>query len=126
MHYLDYDRLLEVHAEAVELGLHMRREELLGGLSNAYVASLPTKADPAGQLLSDLSEMNKTDSIEDSVVPLYRWLRNAAYALSFRPEKKDYFRGFADMVMADRAAAAPSRPTAERDGIPERVLFVND
>lgn len=126
MQYLQHDRLLDINTEAVDLGLHMRREELLGGLSNAYVAGLPTKADPAGQLLSDLIEMNKTPFIADNVVPLYRWLRNAAYALSVRPDKRDYFRGLADEVINQRAAAVPAAAKVPREGIPERVIFVND
>src|SRR5262249_44434189 len=78
MQYFDHDKILEINSEAIELGLHLRRDELLGGLNNAFVARLRLAADVGGQLLSDLTEMNRVPVIIDDVVPLYRWLRNAA------------------------------------------------
>lgn len=136
MQYLKHDKILEIQTEAVELGLHTRRNQLLAGLNNAFVATLNEVADPAGQMLSDLVALNKVPVIIDDEVPLYRWLRNAAYSLSFLPDKQEYFRALSDDVMAkrgaaikDAAAAKPAAPPAAKsalDTLPEKVVFVND
>lgn len=46
------------------------------GLPEPFVASLPTKDDPAAQLLSDLSDLNRTELV-DGRHPLITWLGNA-------------------------------------------------
>jgi endonuclease G len=131
MQYFDHEKILEIHSEAVELGLHDRRDEMLAGMSNVFVARLNLVGDPSGQLLSDLTDMNRVPVIIGDVVPLYRWLRNAAYALSFLPDKQEYFRHLADEVTAKRATAAETPAAREPSGmsmtaLPEKIIFVND
>jgi hypothetical protein len=74
-------------------------------------------------MLSDLARMNTDEAITGGI-PLERWLRNAAYATSTRPEKQRFFR-----ELADKAAkfAVPPADLAPADGMQEeRILFVAD
>ena len=72
------------------------RDQMLLGVNVEYVATLNEVGNPNGQLLSDLFAMNDVGAIVGGVVPLERWLRNASYAMSARPDKQKFFREFAD------------------------------
>jgi endonuclease G, mitochondrial len=129
--YFDQETILEIHSEAVELGLDANRDQLLFGLSNLFIAQLNLARNPNSQLLSDLTKMNQVPAIIGDVVPLYVWLRNAAYAVAYLPDKQVYFRGRADEVTAKRAAtverSAAKQPTdLALTAFPEKIIFVND
>ena len=119
---LEYDDILKIHAQAVAVGLHNRREIMLAGVNIEYVAGLPILAVPSDQLLSDLQNMNNDGAVIGGI-PLERWLRNAAYAMSVRPDKQKFFREFADKA-AKSALPAEDKPPADMQQ--ERVLFVSD
>src|SRR5580658_731118 len=120
---LEYDEILDIHRQAVQVGLHNKRDQLLFGVNIEYVAGLPILASPSDQLLSDLQNMNNDGAVIGGV-PLERWLRNAAYATSVRPDKQKLFREFADKAAKAAAfgAGAPP-PPPERQ---ERILFDSD
>jgi endonuclease G len=121
---LDYAEILEIHKKALQVGLHNKRDQLLFGVNIEYVAGLTTMGSPSDQLLADLQNMNNDGAVIGGV-PLERWLRNAAYATSVRPDKQKFFREFADK--AAKAVAfggrGPPPPPATR---PERILFDSD
>jgi hypothetical protein len=60
---LGIDRIHEIHAQAVAVGLHTKRNQMLFGVSIEYVAGLDQVGNPSDQLLSDLVSM---DEIGDS------------------------------------------------------------
>lgn len=74
---LPYPTLLGVHDAAVRAGLAQSRGALLGGIDTALGAAFPGSNSPAGQLLTDLDELNKLGRVADGSVPLATWLRNA-------------------------------------------------
>ncbi|MGO8368323.1 trypsin-like peptidase domain-containing protein [Rhizobium ruizarguesonis] len=126
MRYLDQDTIHELHQTAVELNLHDRRDQLLAGLSNQYISQILNSNNASGQLLNDLNQMNSTPYITDNVVPLYRWLRNAAYAVSYRADMQSYFRNYAERVMDQYLSDYSPQKSANAKARPERILFVND
>lgn len=132
MAYLPFDKILEINTEAIQLGLHLRREQLLAGLNNAFVAQIKLLPDPASQMLSDLTQMNQVPVIIGNEVPLYRWLSNAAYTMSFMPDKQAWFRALADQVMAQFKASDAGKASAQTPAgvpsqlLPEKVIFIND
>jgi endonuclease G, mitochondrial len=119
---LDQERILEIHAQAVAASLHTKRNQMLFGVSVEYVAGLDLAANPSDQLLSDLAAMNEVGTIIGGV-PLERWLRNAEYAMSARPDKQRFFRELADKVA--RTMLPHSEPPAATTQ-QERILFVSD
>lgn len=124
---LPYDDIVKIHAEAVKSGLHSKRTQLLFGIPTEYVAGLNVAGNPSDQLLFDLDAMNKVGAIVGGVIPLERWLRNAAYATSTVPERQRFFRQLADDVAKSVASGAP--PTSETpasETLQERVLFVSE
>jgi hypothetical protein len=62
-----------------------KREDLPAGLSLAFISELDVVQSPTQQILRDLNELNRADPI-DGEIPLGRWLRNAAYLVSYRAE----------------------------------------
>jgi hypothetical protein len=94
----DPDKILEIHKEAIALGLHKKRDLLLFGVNDEYVAGLDQAGNPRGQLWSDLVAMNKVGPAVCGV-PLERWLRNAAYETRAQPDKQSFFRQLADQVV---------------------------
>jgi endonuclease G len=120
---LEPEEIIEIHRQAVQVGLHNKRDQLLFGVNIEYVAGLPTKASPSDQLLSDLQNMDNDGAVIGGV-PLERWLRNAVYATSLRPDKQKFFREFADKAAKVVAfGGGPPPPPSTR---PERILFEND
>ncbi|MET3159993.1 trypsin-like peptidase domain-containing protein [Bradyrhizobium diazoefficiens] len=126
MPYFKMDAIYQIHDTAVEVGLAGRREDLMAGLSQAFIAELDEVAAPSGQLFRDLTKLNQTDPI-DGEIPFERWLRNAAFLVSLRPEKRAYFRDLAD-ELARQLPPSVSNPTPalKAAAIPERILFVSD
>jgi endonuclease G, mitochondrial len=127
MPYFKQDKIHEIHETAVGLDLTKKREDLLAGLSLAFITELEDAKSPSGQLLRDLNRLNRTDPINGEI-PLELWLRNAAYAASFSSEKKAYFRGLAEQVAARQQIREdnPARQLREAETIPERILFTSD
>lgn len=125
MPHLPHPMILQIHATALQSGLVNKREELLGGMSILYVASLPVASNPAGQILLDLTGMNQLEGkIIGGVVPLETWLRNATYLTAAVPERQRFFRELADQV----ATGTPPDPPANVHTptyLPEKILFVN-
>ena len=52
---LDFEAITEISTAAVDLGLHMKREQLLAGISNRYIAQLPVVGEPGGGNCSSIS-----------------------------------------------------------------------
>jgi endonuclease G, mitochondrial len=127
MSLLEYDKVEAIYFEALKQGLQAQRDVLLGGLSTAFVAMLPSNPVPGPQLLLDLTKLNDEARPIGGVVPFDHWLRRAA--LLSGPET-DRGRFFADMAeAAARAAmAAGGGPGdgADDDTLPERIIFRND
>lgn len=119
MHF-NIDIIQDIHGRAIASGLHDKRDQLMMGIPIAYVASLNLVGDPSGQLLLDLGAMNEVGPIIGGVVPLERWLRNAAYATSVQPDRQAFFRARADDIAKGQAPAPPAGTK------PERILFVSD
>jgi hypothetical protein len=73
-----------------------------------------------------LNRLNQTDRI-DGEIPFERWLRNAAFLVSLRPEKKAYFRDLADELAKQRPPSNSNpTPALKAAAIPERILFTSD
>jgi hypothetical protein len=102
------DKILEILTEAVAAGLHDKRNQLLFGIDAVYVATMTIASNPRDQLWSDLAKMNEGDVV-GGVVPLERWLRNAAFSTQVRPDVHKFFAG-----LADEAAKAPRPATGSR------------
>jgi len=120
---LSFDELHEIHRRAVAVGLHNKREQMLFGVSIEYVAALDVSDNPNSQLLSDLFAMDAVGTIVGGVVPLERWLRNAAYAMSVRPDHLKFFREFADKAAKATQPAEERQPAGMQQ---ERILFISD
>jgi endonuclease G len=120
---LPADKIRAIHKKAVSVGLHNKRNQMLFGLDVEYVATLDQAGSPSDQLLSDLAAMNKDGAIGGDI-PLELWLRNAAYAMSIKPDEQRFFRELADQV----ASTLPNdTDTAQRyDTHEERILFVSE
>lgn len=119
---LEFNAIIEIHEKAISVGLQGKRDQLLFGINTEYVASLPDVNNPAGQLLSDLNEMNRDGEVIGGV-PLERWLRNAAYATSTRPEKQRFFREKADEAKGHFVAPENRAQPGVQS---EKILFISD
>ncbi|KPG01440.1 hypothetical protein IP86_04070 [Rhodopseudomonas sp. AAP120] len=120
---LTVDDVYDIHQQGLKLGLQNKRDQLLFGVNIEYIASLPTLGNPSDQLLSDLQTMSSDDQVVGEL-PLERWLRNAVYATSLRPDKQQFFRERADKVAkVAKFGSGPLPPPAEH---PERILFESD
>jgi len=119
---LTVDDIYAIHDQALKLGLQNKRDLLLFGINIEYIANLPDLSAPANQLLSDLQNMSNDEAVAGGV-PLERWLRNAAYATSLRPDKQQFFREYADKAAK---AAAFGDETPPPPAKPERILFESD
>lgn len=86
LQHLPSDEINAIHTAAINLGLSSSRTTLLGGLSPAFVATLPPGANPADQLLRDLQALNVIEALEDDSVPLIHWLTTARHLTSIRRE----------------------------------------
>jgi endonuclease G len=121
---LPFDTIMNIHEQAVRIGLHTKRNQMLFGVNVEYVADLEQVNNLSGQLLSDLNAMNNVGVIVGGVVPLERWLRNAAYATSMQPDKQKVFRELADEVARTASSATSTSPTKNTQQ--ERILFVSE
>jgi hypothetical protein len=120
-----YDELINIHEQAIAAGLHNKRDQMLFGVNSEFVAGLDDVSSPRDQLLSDLNAMNEAGTIIGGAVPLERWLRNAAYAMSTRPDKQRFFRERADEA-ARSAPPGDGDPALASSVKLERILFVAD
>jgi endonuclease G, mitochondrial len=120
---LDVDDIPEIHKMAVLAGLHNKRDLLLYGVNIEYVANLPILGNLSDQLLSDLQTMNADGEVIGGV-PLVRWLKNAADALSVRPDRQKFFRDF--QIKAARSVDATKQPQQPDPMKQERILFDSD
>lgn len=110
------------------------RDALLTGMPMPVLGGLPLKGTPSGQLDSDVAELNRMGSIQ-GVLPIERWLRNAAYGSELDAEAQQFFRERADEALrrAQPQPVAGSAPAAAKvaadrlDGVlPEKVLWESD
>lgn len=102
---LVHKEILSLHQAAVASGLSGVRDTLLVGLDSAFVAGLPTTADPSSQLLSDLGVLSRA-RLADGSMPLEVWLENAL-ALAGPRIEADVFRTIrSSIVAASRAVSA--------------------
>jgi SIR2-like protein/effector-associated domain 5 (EAD5)-containing protein len=69
--------LMQIQEACVHSGLVQSRGALLGGIDSALVAAFPSAGNPASQLLSDLTELDRLGRLPDDSVPLATWLQNA-------------------------------------------------
>lgn len=125
MPLLPMSRILEVHALAIHAGLHNKRAALLNGLDPAYVAGWPEDKTPNGQLLLDLTQMNRDGTIaEDVTPPLLEWLLTAKALVAAFPARQKAFDELAQEVA--KAAAALAEPAGGPPGgaaeVQERIL----
>ncbi|MET4066806.1 endonuclease G [Bradyrhizobium sp. S3.2.6] len=122
MPYFTMDKIYEIHGSVIKFGLSGRRDDLLAGLSLAFIAELDEAGAPSEQLFKDLTELNVTDPLDEEI-PFERWLRNAEFMV-LQPARKAYFRDLADQVAARRTLSDPVQTLKE--AIPERILFTSD
>lgn len=97
--HFEQKTIFEVRDAVVRASLQNKRSLLFGGVSDLYVLSLPIMNSPIDQIVSDLIEMNKVESIIGDVVPLEAWLRNASYNSSQFPQLQSFFREKADLIV---------------------------
>ena len=87
-----HDEILEIHHRAMEEGLEKRRNILFGGILNGFTSKLPRENNFHDQMLIDLFEMNRAPAVSGEVIPLERWLKNAAYQCRFQHASYEYFK----------------------------------
>lgn len=77
---LPHERIHELHAAAVSLGLAPGQSALLEGIAPAFIASLPDlpNGSPLERLLLTLCRLNSVEHLADGTIPFEVWLRNAA------------------------------------------------
>ena len=128
--HLTYDEILAIHSKAIVCGLQDRRELLFVGIPRLYISTLQTDTTPATQLMLDLSSMNQVPSIQQGLVPLERWLRNAAYHSAVRTDLQAFFREKADSIAETTMLAAQQSPLAsplsQIASIQEKIIHVDD
>lgn len=73
-----HDETLQLHRAALGAGLGRSRQALLAGISDEFVASLPSADNPSAQILSDINVMMSAGALQDGIRPLMLWLQNAA------------------------------------------------
>ena len=110
------------------------RDSLLMGLPMKVLGALPLKPAPNQQLDSDIYELNRIGPVE-GVLPIERWLRNAAYGSELDTEAQQYFRERADEALkraqpqpvAGSLPAEVAKAAATLDAVlPEKVLWESD
>ncbi|MFO0760118.1 MAG: SUMF1/EgtB/PvdO family nonheme iron enzyme [Byssovorax sp.] len=69
--------ILDLHGEAIAVGLARHRDVLLLGVADELIAEIPSERTPAAQMLADLDKMNAAGVLEDGAFPLEVWLKNA-------------------------------------------------
>lgn len=122
LEYFDIDRVREICDKAIKAGLYSERKFLLKGIKRQFIATLPIEDSPSDQLKSDFHEMNDTEiDTGDSVVPLQRWLHNAAYKLDNKPKSKKYF-----LELENEVAKKLAGDQFNTDYGQERVVHIDD
>lgn len=132
MEFFNHDKILEIASKAGELGLTNDRQFLFAGINLQYVAGLSGSPTPQGQLLLDLSDMNRVSYIKGGVIPLEFWLKNAALKFDAQPQISEYFRDLADAVrnksdlkIEDRPNIASAKALLDNQ-VAEKIVNVND
>ncbi len=87
-------------------------------------------------LFEQLDKMNEVTVLKGGVVPLERWLKNAAYFSDQFPESQAVFQRYTLIVAEQRATVIKAQPAgtevpnvpspAQLGNIPEKIIFVND
>jgi endonuclease G len=138
MAYLEPEQIQEIHTHAVNTpGLLDQWRNLLVGIPIGYTSMLPNiDSDKNMGLFAQLDKMNEVAVLKGGVVPLERWLKNAAYFSDQFPEHQEVFQRHAMTVAEQRAAAVKKQPAATESpavpsaaqlgNIPEKVIFTND
>ena len=71
---------------------------LLAGIAPSFVSSLPLESTEQGQLLVDLTAMNRSVRLLDGTTPLIDWLKNAIQSAAERPETEVFRRALASVT----------------------------
>ena len=121
---LDENRIHALHQAALEAGLAASRADLLRGLDQSFVASLPVSSSLSAQLLTDLHELSIT--LGDGSIPVVAWLKNALRLAGGRAEIAIFEEALAHLGQAIPARlAAPVRAIAPLPAPSDRLDVVN-
>lgn len=121
------DTLLdEIFDTATAAGLHAPafRDQLLVGIDPMATGLMPLLGIPLLQLQSDLNWCNVNERLADGMVPLKRWLENAAKFTS-KLAQGPKFRAYVDQI-GGMAVGQPPVPATALPESKEAILFESD
>jgi endonuclease G, mitochondrial len=127
MAYLSTTRLFEARDAALEAGFGDpgTRPLLFEGVLPLYIAGLPILPQPAQQVFSDLSRINRVDRLVDGGVPLQIWLENAVRQTTEQGPRQ-VFESLLDEVAAQAAGEPPVPPSSQIEELNEEIIFEDD
>src|SRR5262249_45795957 len=112
--WLDRNQVADVEKAAVDSGLitDVPRQLLLQGLPPGFKVSLHTDPTPLNQFSLDLGKLNEVERLAGGLVPLVRFLENAAEQLALRrmPEAEIFKRLANEISNRARGAAVAALP----------------
>lgn len=112
--HLSSELVQQLHAVAIHVALD--RDALLAGILPDFVASLAHRNSPAAQLLSDLHELNRTETLVDGTLPLHLWLENAVRLASPYRECQVFERALGAMRCL-HTTVRPSSPASRASNL---------
>jgi hypothetical protein len=112
MPLLQTPEILRLVDAAVDTGVALDRNTLIGALPRAYAAALQFGSNPRNQTLSDLNKMNQDMRIAGDVVPLLVWLE-VAIGASQTLAGNEVFREVYTRLKADQLQAPAARTLPE-------------
>lgn len=111
------------------------RDALLRGMPIKVRIVLPNKDNTAAQIDSDLDELNRIPRAIDGVLPIERWVTNAANGSELDPDTQKFFRDFAELAFT-RIKPKPKADTLPAEAadagnkiaasVDEKIWFEND
>lgn len=111
------------------------RESLIRQMPVMVLAMLRPPADFLATIQNDIDTLNAIGQPVDGVLPIERWLRNAAFANPTDPDAQKFYRAHADLALARvQLKAVPGTPPAAAEAaatrldnvIQEKVLWEGD
>jgi endonuclease G len=138
MPYLSPEEIQEIHSQAVRTpGLLDQWRNLLIGIPIGYTSTLPNiDANKSMGLIAQLDAMNNVPCLKGGVVPLERWLKNAAYFSEQFVEGQNIFDKYsihvAEIHCSNMKKIPATSPPAKVPSltklvdVSEKVVFVND
>jgi hypothetical protein len=130
--WLDADQVRAVQKAALDSGLifDVQRSLLLQGLPPGFRAALVVDPTPLNQFNLDLGKLNSIERLADGLVPLIRYLQNAAEQLELRGlPQAEIFKRHANEVgnrVRGAAVAALPPPSTLREVIKHEVIVGRD